>query len=138
MVKVSWKGGVAFEAETPSGHKVLMDGSPEVGGENRGARPMEMVLVGLGGCTSIDVVLMLEKMMPGQVKDCVVEIEGQRADAIPAVFTHIHVHFKVYGQNLNEKKVARAVTLSAEKYCSVSKMLEKSVEISHDYEIIEG
>jgi len=138
MVKVSWKGGVAFEAETPSGHKVLMDGSPEIGGENRGPRPMEMVLVGLGGCTSIDVITMLEKMIPGKVKDCVVEIEAQRADAVPAVFTKIHVHFKVYGQDLNEKKVARAVNLSAEKYCSVSKMLEKSVEMSHDYEIIEG
>ncbi len=136
MVKVCWKGGVAFEAETSTGHKVMMDGSPEIGGQNLGARPMEMVLVGLGGCTSIDVITMLEKMMPGQVKDCQVEITAERADAVPAVFTQIHVHFKIFGDDLNEKKVARAVNLSAEKYCSVSKMLEKSVEMSHDYEII--
>jgi len=135
MVKVHWKKGVAFEAETSTGHKVMMDGSPEIGGQNLGARPMEMVLVGLGGCTSIDVITMLEKMMPGQIKDCLVEIEAKRAQTIPAVFTQIHVHFKVYGQGLNEKKVARAVKLSAEKYCSVSIMLGKTAVVTHDYEL---
>lgn len=133
---IKWQGGMAFAAETESGHTIMMDGSPDIGGENRGARPMEMVLVGLGGCTSIDVVLMLQKL--GQnISDCQVEITAERVETIPKVFKTIHVHFKVFGKELNEKKVARAVNLSAEKYCSVSKMLEKSVEMSHDYEIIE-
>lgn len=134
---VKWQNGVAFEATTESGHRILMDGSPEIGGENRGARPMEMVLVGLGGCTSIDVITMLAKSQKGLVKDCQVEITAERAETIPKVFSKIHVHFKVFGTGLNEKKVARAVSLSAEKYCSVSKMLEASVEITHDFEIVE-
>ncbi|QCU89388.1 OsmC family protein [Thiomicrorhabdus sediminis] len=135
---IKWQGGMAFEGTTESGHSVLMDAAPSVGGENKGARPMEMVLLGLGGCTSIDVVMMLNKSQPDQVKDCQVEITAERADSVPSVFTKIHVHFKVFGTDLNEKKVARAVSLSADKYCSVSKMLEKAVEMSHDYEIIEA
>lgn len=134
---IKWQGGMAFEGLTESGHSVLMDAAPEVGGENKGARPMEMILLGLGGCTSIDVIMMLNKSQPDLVKDCQVEISAERADSVPKVFTKIHVHFKVYGHGLNEKKVERAVNLSAEKYCSVSKMLESSVEMSHDFEIIE-
>lgn len=133
---IKWKGGMAFEGSTESGHSVLMDASPDVGGENKGPRPMEMVLLGLGGCTSIDVMMMLQKGKQ-DVSDCQVEITAERAESIPKVFTKIHVHFKVFGHELNEKKVARAVSLSAEKYCSVSKMLETSVAMSHDYEIIE-
>lgn len=135
---IKWQGGVAFEATTESGHSIIMDGSPDIGGENKGARPMEMVLVGLGGCTSIDVITMLAKSQPGLVKDCQVEITAERADSIPKVFSKIHVHFKVFGSDLNVKKVERAVNLSAEKYCSVSKMLEATVQMSHDYEIIEA
>lgn len=133
---VKWQGGMAFKGTTESGHDVLMDAAPEVGGENKGARPMEMVLLGLGGCTSIDVMMMLQKSQQ-DVTDCEVEIESERSDSIPKVFTKIHVHFKVSGHGLNPKKVERAVNLSAEKYCSVSKMLEHSVEMSHDFEIIE-
>ncbi len=135
-VEVEWVGGKAFEAVADSGHKVIMDASPEVGGENRGSRPMEMILMGLGGCSSIDVVMMLEKSRQ-DVTDCRVVIEAQRADAIPAVFTHIHVHFIVTGRGLNAKQVERAVKLSAEKYCSVSIMLAQAVVMSHDFEIRE-
>ncbi|AZR82903.1 OsmC family protein [Thiomicrospira sp. S5] len=133
---VKWQGGMAFKGTTESGHDVLMDAAPEVGGDNKGARPMEMVLLGLGGCTSIDVMMMLQKSQQ-DVTDCEVEIASERSDSIPKVFTKIHVHFKVSGHGLNPKKVERAVNLSAEKYCSVSKMLEHSVEMSHDFEIIE-
>lgn len=134
--QIAWQGGVCFKATTETGHSIVMDGSPEIGGQNLGARPMEMVLVGLGGCTSIDVITMLAKSQANLVKDCQVEITAERSDSIPKVFTQIHVHFKVIGQDLNDKKVARAVSLSAEKYCSVSKMLEASVKMTHSYEII--
>lgn len=133
--QVKWQGGLSFEGTTESGHSILMDAAPEVGGENKGARPMELVLLGLGGCTSIDVIMMLQKAKQA-VEDCQVEITSERSEIVPKVFTKIHVHFKVTGQDLNPKKVERAVNLSAEKYCSVSKMLEASVEMSHDFEII--
>lgn len=136
-VTVKWQGGIAFEATSEVGHKVLMDAAESVGGNDAGPRPMEMVLMGLGGCTSIDVVMMLNKSQPGLLKDCQVDITAERAAGVPAVFTKIHVHFKLFGSDLNEKKVARAVDLSADKYCSVARMLEGSVEMSHDYEIIE-
>lgn len=134
---VKWQGtGMAFDATASTGHVVRMDAAPEVGGENTGPRPMEMVLMGLGGCTGIDVVMMLQKM--GQnVTDVQIEIDSERAEEIPKVYTKIHVHFKVTGTDLNEKKVQRAVDLSAEKYCSVSKMLEKTAQMSHDFEMIE-
>ncbi|MBO1923204.1 OsmC family protein [Thiomicrorhabdus sp. 6S3-12] len=134
---VKWQGsGMAFDATASTGHTVRMDAAPEVGGENTGPRPMEMVLMGLGGCTGIDVVMMLQKMSQ-DIKDVQIEIESERSAEVPKVFTKIHVHFKVYGTELNDKKVQRAVDLSAEKYCSVSKMLEATVEMSHDFEIIE-
>ncbi len=136
-VEVDWKGGKAFEAIADSGHKVMMDASPAVGGENRGSRPMELLLMGLGGCSSIDVTMMLQKSRQ-EVTDCKAVIEAERADAIPAVFTSIHVHFIVTGKGLSEKYVARAVQLSAEKYCSASIMLAKAVDITHDFEILEA
>lgn len=133
---VKWQGKMAFEATTEAGHSVLMDAAAEVGGEDKGPRPMEMVLMGLGGCTGIDVVMMLQKGKQ-DVKDCQIEITSERSDTIPKVYTKIHVHFKVFGTDLNDKKVRRSVGLSAEKYCSVSKMLEATVDMSHDYEIVE-
>lgn len=136
-IKIDWKGGKAFEATSATGHKVMMDASKEVGGEDRGSRPMELLLMGLGGCSGIDVTMMLEKGKQ-DVKDCQMEITSERADGVPAVYTKIHLHFIVTGTDLNEKKVARAVELSAEKYCSVSKMLEKTAEMTHTYEIIEA
>ncbi len=135
-VEVDWTGGISFEAIADSGHKVLMDASPAAGGENKGSRPMELLLMGLGGCSSIDVMLMLQKSRQ-DVTDCKAVIEAERADAVPAVFTHIHVHFIVTGRGLSSKHVERAVKLSAEKYCSASIMLAKAVEITHDYEILE-
>ena len=135
-VEVDWMGGISFEAIADSGHKVLMDASPAAGGENKGSRPMELLLMGLGGCSSIDVMLMLQKSRQ-DVTDCKAVIEAERADAVPAVFTHIHVHFIVTGRGLSSKHVERAVKLSAEKYCSASIMLAKAVEITHDYEILE-
>jgi putative redox protein len=134
---VKWQGGMAFQATTESGHQVLMDAAPEVGGANLGARPMEMLLMGLGGCSGIDVIMMLQK--GGQeVTDCQIEISSQRAETIPKVYTEIQAHYKVYGKGLSEKKVQRAVELSAEKYCSVSKMLEATAKMSHTFEIIEA
>ena len=136
-VEVKWLGKKAFEAISSSGHKVIMDASIEVGGEDRGTRPMEMVLMGLGGCSGIDVMMMLEKGKQ-DVTGCDIEITAERADSVPAVFTKIHVVFKVTGRELNEKRVKRAVELSAEKYCSVSIMLQATVEVTHAYEIIEA
>lgn len=128
-------GPMAFSAISDSGHTVIMDASLEVGGENRGSRPMELLLMGLGGCASIDVVMILEKARQ-QVTDCKVVIEAKRADTDPKVYTQIHVHFVVSGKNLSRDRVARAIELSAEKYCSVSIMLGKTATIEHDFEII--
>ncbi len=130
--QVKWDGDVRFEGTSGSGFKVMIDGELK-----QGPRPMELILLGLGGCTSYDVVGILKKTRQ-DVVDCVAEIEAERADAVPAVFTKIHVKFIVSGRDLNEKKVARAVQLSAEQYCSASLMLEKGgVEITHSFEIIE-
>ena len=132
--RVKWVESVTFLAESESGHAVVMDGAPEYGGRNLGARPMELLLMGMGGCTAFDVVLILKKARQA-VADCVVELEATRADTEPKVFTGIHVHFIVKGADLSEKHVARAVELSAEKYCSASIMLGKTAKITHDYEI---
>jgi putative redox protein len=132
--RVKWVEDVTFVGESGSGHAVVMDGPPESGGHNLGIRPMEMLLLGMGGCTAFDIVLILGKARQ-QVTDCVVEIEAERADTVPRVFTRIHVHFIVTGFGLSDKQVARAVELSAEKYCSASIMLGKSATITHDYEI---
>lgn len=132
---VRWAGGAAFIGQTGSGHSIVMDGAPEGGGRNLGARPMEMLLVGMGGCTAYDVIGILRKSRQS-VSDCRVEIKATRADDHPKVFTAIHTHFVVSGADLDEKTVARAISLSAEKYCSASLMLAKTATISHDYEII--
>ncbi len=129
---VKWDGDVRFKGTTGSGFDVNLDGELKVG-----PRPMELILIGLGGCTSYDVVGILKKTRQ-DVVDCVAEISAERADAVPAVFTKIHVKFVVSGRGLKEKQVERAVKLSAEQYCSASLMLEKGgVEITHSYEIIE-
>jgi len=127
---------MTFVAESESGHGVIIDSSPEVGGRNLGPRPMEMVLMGMGGCTAIDVMSILRKARQ-QVTDCVVELSAERAETVPKVFTAIHVHYVITGHKLSEKAVARAVSLSADKYCSVSRMLANSVEITHDFQIAE-
>ncbi|MCR9185078.1 MAG: OsmC family protein [Halieaceae bacterium] len=132
---VKWVDGVMFLGESGSGHSVVMDGPPDLGGRNLGPRPMEMLLLGVGGCSSFDVMSMLQKSRQ-QVVDCRVEIEAERADAVPAVFTRIHMHFVVTGVALKEKQVQRAVELSAEKYCSASIMLGAAgVAMSHSFAI---
>jgi putative redox protein len=135
--KVRWVGDAMFLAESGSGHSVVMDGPPDLGGRNMGVRPMEMILLGVGGCANFDVMTMLKKSRQ-DVSDCVAELTADRADAVPAVFTAIHLNFKVTGRNLKEAHVKRAVQLSAEKYCSASIMLAAAgVKMTHAYEIIE-
>jgi putative redox protein len=134
QVKIKWIDGVSFVGESETGHAVVLDGAPENGGRNIGMRPMEMLLIGMGACTSFDVVTILKKSRQ-PIVDCVAEIDADRADEIPKVFTKIHVHFVVTGTGLNETQVERAVKLSAEKYCSASIMLGKVCEITHDFEI---
>jgi len=123
-------------AESGSGHAVVMDGPPDSGGRNLGVRPMEMLLMGMGGCTEFDVLLILRRGRH-QVSFCEVALEAERADQDPKVFTRIHAHFRIGGKGLTEKVVARAVQLSAEKYCSASIMLGATAEITHDFEIVE-
>jgi putative redox protein len=135
--RIKWVEDVMFVGETESGHSVVIDGPAEHGGRNLGIRPMELILQGLGGCTTFDVLHILKKARQ-PVTDCVVELEAERAETEPKVFTKIHIHFVVTGQGLSEKHVERAIQLSAEKYCSASIMLGKSVDISHDYEIREA
>ena len=134
--RVKWVEGMAFMAEASSGHGLIMDGSPDIGGRNLGPRPMEMLLMGAGGCTSIDVVMILQKSRQN-VTDCEVTLEASRADDNPKVFTRIHMHFIVKGRNLKPEVVDRAIKLSAEKYCSATIMLAKTAEITHDFEIVE-
>lgn len=135
---VKWLDGVAFVGESGSGHSVLMDGPENHGGRNVGIRPMEMILIGLGGCASFDVMSILKKARQ-QVVDCKVDLEAERADATPAVFTKINLKFLVSGRGLKEAQVKRAVSLSAEKYCSASMMMEAAgVEITHSYEVVEA
>lgn len=134
--RVKWLDHMSFVGESGSGHSVVMDGAPDAGGRNLAARPMEMVLIGMGGCTAFDVVMILKRGRQ-PIEDCIVEIDAERAEDIPKVFTRIHVHYIIKGKGLSEKRVSDAVNLTAEKYCSVSIMLAKSAEITHDYEIIE-
>ncbi|ASC95574.1 OsmC family protein [Pseudomonas aeruginosa] len=135
--RIQWAGEAMFLGESGSGHVVVMDGPPDHGGRNLGVRPMEMVLIGLGGCTNFDVVSILKKARQ-PVGSCEAFLEAERADEEPKVFTKIHVHFVVKGRGLKEAQVKRAVELSAEKYCSASIMLGRGgVEITHDYEIVE-
>jgi putative redox protein len=133
---VKWIDQVRFDAISENKHRITMDGPESHGGKNQGVRPMEMLLMGLGGCTSFDVMEILKKQRQS-VESCEAHIDAQRADAVPSVFTKIHVHFVIKGHNLKEKGIAQAVQLSAEKYCSASIMLEKGgVDIVHSYEII--
>jgi len=134
--RVKWLDHMSFVGESGSGHSVVLDGSPEHRGRNLGVRPMEMLLIGLGGCTAFDVVLMLQKSRQ-KVVDVEVSLDAVRSEDIPHVFTHIKAHFKVWGKSLSEKHVERAVNLSAEKYCSATKMLEKTAEIVYTWEILE-
>ena len=134
--RVKWLDNMSFVGESGSGHSIVMDGSAEFGGRNLGVRPMEMLLLGLGGCASFDVVSMLKKSKQDLI-NCEVEISSERADQEPKVFTKIHLHFKISGNNLSDKRVARAIELSAEKYCSASIMLGKTADVTHDYEIID-
>lgn len=134
---VKWVDNRMFLGESGSGHSVVMDGPPDKGGRNMGVRPMEMMLMGMGGCASFDVVSMLEKSRQN-VSDCRVELEAERSDEIPAVFTKINLKFIVSGRDLKENQVKRAVSLSAEKYCSASIMMTNAgVEVTHEYELIE-
>ncbi|MCU7852223.1 MAG: OsmC family protein [Candidatus Thiodiazotropha sp. (ex Monitilora ramsayi)] len=132
--RVKWVEEATMLGEAGSGHAIVMDGPPEHGGRNLGVRPMEMLLLGMGGCTEFDVLSILKKSRQ-QVTSCVVELEAERSETNPKIFTRIHAHFVVRGRELSEKHVARAISLSAEKYCSASIMLGKSAEITHDYEI---
>lgn len=136
--KVSWNGGegMSFTAETGSGHLVNMDGAPEGGGRNLAPRPMELVLVGSGGCTAYDVVLILRKSNQ-DIRGCDVEVKAERADTDPKVFTAIHLHFKVRGRNLSRNLVERAVKLSHDKYCSATKMLQSTAAITYEIELID-
>lgn len=134
--RVKWIENVCFIGESETGHALIMDGAPESGGRNLGMRPMELLLIGMGGCTSFDVVTILKKARQ-PIVDCVAEITAERANEVPKVFTKIHVHFVVTGRDLNYSQVERAIKLSAEKYCSASLMLGKSAEITHDFEIVE-
>ena len=126
---------MSFVGESGSGHSVVMDGAPEAGGRDLGVRPMEMLLLGLGGCAAFDVVSILQKSRQDLV-DCEVLIESERSEEIPKVFTRIHMLFVVGGRNLNEAKVEKAVSLSADKYCSASEMLGKTAKITHEYKIL--
>lgn len=131
---IKWINDMMMVGESASGHTVVMDGPEDLGGKNLGIRPMEMLLLGMGGCTTIDVVSTLKKMRE-IVRDCRAEISAQRAGEHPKVFTKIHIHFVLEGDNLNAKKVAKAISLSADKYCSASIMLGKVAHITHDFEI---
>jgi len=133
--RIKWVQDVMFVGESGSGHSVVMDGAPDSGGRNLGVRPMEMMLLGLGGCSAFDVLTILKRGRE-QVTDCVVELDGTRAEADPKVFTAVEMVYKVSGKNLDLKKVERAVALSAEKYCSASKMFSMTAAITHRIEIV--
>ncbi|MDX1594571.1 MAG: OsmC family protein [Gammaproteobacteria bacterium] len=135
--KIEWVGGASFEGTAGSGHTVTMDGPPEAGGENRGCRPMELLLLGLGGCTAFDVVSILRKARQ-PVTGCEVDVTAERAETPPKVFTRIHLHYRVRGDGLSAKHVARAVSLSKEKYCSASIMLAETAELTHEVSIEEA
>lgn len=135
--EIDWDGNVRFSAHTESGHDIVMDGAPKHGGNNEGARPMELLLVGMGGCTGFDVVGILKKAR-ADLQSLKIRLDAERADATPAVFTKIHVHFVLTGSGLKESLVERAIHLSAEKYCSASIMLGQTADISHSFEIVEA
>jgi putative redox protein len=133
--RVKWIENVSFVGESGSGHSVIMDGAPDAGGRNLGFRPMEMLLLGLGGCSAFDVVMILKRGRE-RVTDCVVEIEAERAETEPKVFTKIAMRYIVSGHELDPKKVERAVTLSADKYCSATAIMNKTAQITHTIEVV--
>ena len=135
-ISVNWVDGLLMVGKSDSGHTITMDGPPESGGENLGVRPMEMLLIGVAGCTMIDVVTTLKKMRQ-DLSHLETKINAERATDHPKVFTDIHIQFILKGQNLDEKKVDKAITLSAEKYCSASIMLGETATITHDFEVVE-
>jgi putative redox protein len=135
-LSVNWVDGMLMVGKSHSGHSITMDGPIEIGGENLGVRPMEMLLLGVAGCTMIDVVTTLKKMRQ-DLSHCETKISAERANEHPKVFTDIHIHFIVKGKDLDSKKVDKAITLSAEKYCSASIMLGKTAKITHDFEVTE-
>ncbi len=134
--RIKWVEDLQFVGESGTGHTIVMDGPEKLGGHGTGMRPMELLLLGMGGCTSFDMVQMLKKGRQ-DIRDCVVEIDSERSDEIPKVFTKIHVRYTITGKNVKEAQVKRAVELSTEKYCSASLMLAKTAEITHEYEIID-
>ena len=134
---IRWTGDVQFAGTPESGHRVAIDGPLELGGRNAGVRPMELMLLGVGGCTSFDVVNILRRGRQ-DIVDCLTEIEAERAETDPKVFTRIHLHFKITGRGIDRRKVERAIALTAAKYCSASIMLERAgVAVTHDYEVTE-
>jgi putative redox protein len=135
--KITWINGRAFLGESGSGHSVVMDGAPEAGGRNIGVRPMEMLLLGLGGCTAFDVVMILEKSREN-ITGCEVELISERASEDPKVFTYVKMFYTVTGKNLKPASIERAIKLSADKYCSASKMFEFTAKIEHEWKIIEA
>lgn len=134
--RIKWIEDVALVAEAESGHGIVLDGALEIGGHNLGLRPMEMVLIGLGGCTAMDVLTILQKQRQ-KVTDLVIELEAHRRESIPKVFNDINVHYVITGIELKSAQVKRAIELSADKYCSVSAMLDKTAKINHSFEIKE-
>ena len=136
--RVKWVENVMFVAESGSGHAIVLDGAPEGGGRNMGMRPMELMALAAGSCSSYDVVTILKKARQ-DITACEALVSAERVDAVPAVFESIHLHFKVTGKGLSEKQVERAVELSADKYCSASIMLAQAgVKVTHDFEVIEA
>jgi putative redox protein len=133
---VKWIDNMLMVGESASGHAVVMDGPEALGGKNLGVRPMEMLLLGMGGCTTVDVVSTLKKMRE-KVRDCHVELSAERSPEHPKIFTKIHLHFVLKGEQLNAKKVEKAINLSTEKYCSATIMLGKMAKITHDFSLYE-
>jgi len=133
---IKWTDGVQFVAETGSGHALVIDGAPDVGGRNTGPRPMELVLAGTGACTASDIVVILKRS--GQdATGCEVELKAERAENDPKVFTKIHMHFTVRGRSLKRSVIENAIKLSHNKYCSASAMLSKTATITHDFEVVD-
>ena len=136
-VTSSWLDGLCFVATNEQGHSVVMEGAASEGAVKRGPSPMEMLLFGVAGCSSIDVVMIAQKQRQ-PIKDCRATVTAKRADETPRVFTEIHIHFQVVGNGLQENAIAKAVQMSAEKYCSASIMLGKAAKVTHSFEIVEG
>ena len=135
--RIKWVQDVMFVAESGTGHALVVDGAPAGGGRNMGMRPMELMVLSVGSCSSYDVVTILKKARQ-EITSCEAEVTAKRVDATPAIFESIHLHFKLAGRNLSEKQVARAIELSAEKYCSASIMMKNAgVKVTHDFEIIQ-